>query len=254
MQIGQPTCGTGVGEDRTPVAIPGSLTGAVAIKNTLELWGMQANAVANFIRTPNWDVSALGGFRYLNLTENFNMYASLAGISGSPFAGQSEFTDDNFGTRNQFYGALLGLRGRGMYGPFSLETTLTASLGVNHETIDIYGNYQATNFFLATTGPYGIFATPANSGVTSSNKLAVVPEVALKIGYDITPSIRVTIGYDFLYDSSVIRPTDQIDRNVIKGQFFQEDPEAQSLAYPQRMDKTTDFYAQGVSVGLKARL
>ena len=248
-----PTCGTGVGEDRTPVSIPDTLTGAVAIKNTLEFWGLNANAVANFIRTPTWDVSALGGFRYLSLTEDFNMYTSLAGISGSPFAGQSGYTIDNFGTRNQFYGALLGLRARGMYGAFSLETTLTASLGVNHETIDIYGYYNATNFFLATTGPYGIFATPANSGVTSSNKLAVVPEVQVKLGYDITPAVRVTVGYDFIYWSNVVRPTDQIDRNVVKGQFFQEDPNSTSLAYPQRLDKTTDFYAQGLSVGLQAR-
>jgi outer membrane immunogenic protein len=248
-----PLCGTGVGEDRTPVAIPGKLVGAVAIKNTLELWGLHANAVLNFIRTPTWEVSALGGLRYLNLTEDFNMYASLAGISGSPFAGQSGFTDDNFGTRNQFYGALLGLRGRGTYGPFSLETTLTASLGVNHETIDISGQYQATNFFLSTSGPYGIFATPANSGVTSSNKFAVVPEVQIKLGYDVTPAVRVTVGYDFLYWSNVVRPTDQIDRNVVKGEFFQEDPGSTSLAYPQRIDKTTDFYAQGLSVGLQAR-
>ena len=50
-----------------------------------------------------------------------------------------------------------------------------------------------------------------------------------------------------------MRPTDQIDRNVVKGQFFQEDPHSTSLAYPQRLDKTTDFYAQGLSVGLQAR-
>ena len=123
---GSPFCGTGVGEDRSPVAIPNNLVGSVAIKNTLELWGLHANAVMNFIRTPTWEVCALGGFRYLNLNEDFNMNTTLTGISGSPFAGQSGNTNDNFATRNQFYGALIGLRGRGTYGPFSLETTLTA--------------------------------------------------------------------------------------------------------------------------------
>ncbi len=38
-------CGTGVGEDRSPVAIPNHLVGSVAIKNTLDLWGLHANAV-----------------------------------------------------------------------------------------------------------------------------------------------------------------------------------------------------------------
>ncbi len=251
--FGQSFCGTGVGEDRSPVAIPNELVGSVAIRNTLDLWGLHANAVANFIRTPTWEVNALGGFRYLNLSEDFNMYSTITGISGSPFSGQAGFTDDDFATRNQFYGALLGLRASGTYGPFSLETTLTASLGVNHETIDINGYYQVSNFPLSTSGPYGIFATPANSGVTSSNKFAVVPEAQIKLGYDITPTVRLTVGYDFLYWSNVVRPTDQIDRNLVKGQFFQEDPLSTSLAYPQRLDKTSDFYVQGMSVGLQAR-
>ena len=246
------SCGIGVGEDRSPVAIPGELTGSVAIINTLQLWGMHANGVVNFIRTPTWDVSALGGFRYLSLSEDFNMYSTLAGVSGSPFVGQSGFTDDDFNTRNQFYGALLGLRARGVHGPFSLETTLTAALGVNHETISIDGYYQAIGFF-TTNGPYGIYATPANSGVTSSNKFAVVPEAQIKLGYDITPAVKLIVGYDFLYWSNVVRPTDQIDRNLVKGEFYQEDPFSTSLAYPQRLDKTTDFYVQGVSVGLQAR-
>ena len=246
-------CGTTVGEDRAPIASAGDcVAGSVAVTNTLQLWGLNANAVMNVIRTPNWEVNALGGFRYLSLNEDFNMSTSITGVSGTPFAGESGNTDDDFATRNHFYGALLGLRGRGTYGPFSLESTLTAALGVNNETISINGIYNAYNFY-NTTGPYGMFATPANSGTTSSNKFAVVPEVQVKLGYDITPTIRLTVGYDFLYLSNVVRPTDQIDRNMVKGQSYQQDPNSTSLAYPQRLDKTTDFYAQGVSVGLQAR-
>ncbi len=248
----QRSCGTGVGEDRAPVAIPDELAGSVSISNTVQLWGLHANAVENVIRTPAWDVSALGGFRYLNLSEDFNMSSSISGVAGSPFVGQSGFAVDNFATRNQFYGALLGLRALGRYGPFSVESTLTAALGVNNETISIDGSYLAHNFF-STSGPYGIFATPANSGSSTSNAFSVVPEAQIKLGYDITPAIRLTVGYDFIYASNVVRPTDQIDRNLIKGQFYREDPYSTSFAYPQRLNKTTDFYTQGVSIGLAAR-
>ena len=139
----------------------------------------------------------------------------------------------------------------GRFGRFSLESTLTAALGVNHEAVGIAGFYQAHSF-LTTSGPYGIFATPANSGISSSNKFAVVPEAQIKLGYNITPAIRLIVGYDFLYWSNVVRPTDQIDRNVAKGQFYQEDRYSTSLAYPQRLDKTADFYTQGMSIGLAA--
>jgi len=249
---GQRNCGTGVGEDRAPIAIPGDLTGSVSISNTLQLWGLHANAVENVIRTPTWDVSALGGFRYLNLSENFNMGSFVSGVVGSQFAAQSGFTADNFATRNQIYGALLGLRALGRFGPFSLESTLTAALGVNNETISIDGFYVAHNF-LTTSGPYGIFATPANSGTSTSNQFSVVPQAEIKLGYDITPAIRLTVGYDFIYASNVVRPTEQIDRNLVKGQYFQEDVHSTSLAYPQRLNRSTDFYTQGLSVGVAAR-
>jgi hypothetical protein len=42
---------------------------------------------------------------------------------------------------------------------------------------------------------------------------AVVPEVGIKLGYKIMPSIQLGIGYDFLFISNVLGPTDQIDRN-----------------------------------------
>ena len=63
-------------------------------------------------------------------------------------------------------------------------------------------------------------------------------------------SIAVTVGYDFLYDSNVIRPGDEINRNIPKGQTYQQDGTAPSLTSPARLFKTTDLFAQGVSIGL----
>jgi Putative beta barrel porin-7 (BBP7) len=108
--------------------------------------------------------------------------------------------------------------------------------------------------FASTSGPYGIFAMPANEGAFSQTHFAVVPEVQVKVGYNITPSIAITVGYDFLYDSNVIRPGDQINRNIPKGQTFQQDGTAASLTSPARLFRTTDFYAQGISIGLVFRL
>jgi len=41
-----------------------------------------------------------------------------------------------------------------------------------------------------------------------------MPELNLKIGYDITPNLRAYVGYDFLFISSVVRPAEQIDLHV----------------------------------------
>jgi hypothetical protein len=183
------------------------------------------------------------------------MMTTLVGAPTSQFyANESGYTIDEFGTRNQFLGALIGLRGQRAWGPFSVSLIGSLALGVSHETLDVYGYYQDFGApFANSSGPYGIFAMPANEGHFTKNEFAVVPEGQVKLGYDLTPSIRVTVGYDFLYDSNVIRPTDQINRNIPKGQTYQQDSPT-STSSPARIFKTTDFYAQGLNVGLNVRL
>ena len=81
----------------------------------------------------------------------------------------------------------------------------------------------------------------------------MAPEFQLKLGYDLTPQIRFTLGYDFLYLSDAVRPGDQIDRNLPKGQIFAQGGPAISTTYPARRFQTTDFYAQGLTAGVSLR-
>jgi outer membrane immunogenic protein len=250
-----PVCVVPLGEDGVPVAVPGELSGSVDVKNSLQLWGLEANGVMSFYRTPSLELSAVSGFRYVDLSESFVMTSTIVGAANSAFAGQSGYAIDKFDTRNQFFGGTLGLRGLYNYGLFSLETTARIALGVNHQTLSIFGYYQDFNALLPySSGPYGIFAMPSNEGISSKNTFAVVPEFQTKLGFDVTPTIRFTVGYDFIYFSNVIRPTDQIDRNIPKGQTYQQDTtQADSSTVPARLFKSTDFWAHGLSVGINAR-
>jgi len=251
-------------EDGVPVSLPGELTGAASFKNTLQLWGVAANGVASLYRDSSWELSGLGGFRYLSLTEGFNLNININGLANTAFMGESGWASDQFLTQNRFYGATVGLRGKYVIGPVSVELTGRVSFGVDNETLDVSGYFQDFNTPLLTSiprvtnglrvltqGPNGIFAQPSNEGRTSGNRFAVVPEVGIKLGYNITPSLLLTIGYNFLYESSVLRPTDQIDRNFSKGLPFMQD--STSTVGPTRRFKTTDFYAQGLTVGVSYR-
>ena len=61
----------------------------------------------------------------------------------------------------------------------------------------------------------GLLALPgANIGRYTQSKFAVVPEAGVKIGYHLTPNLRLAVGYNFLYLSSVLRPGDQIDTGL----------------------------------------
>ena len=249
------------GEDSLPFSLPndpnrvrsnGIITGGVDISNTLQMWGAGATGVVNFYRNSSWELSGLVGFRYLDLAESFHLGVDIEGVSG-PYTGQSGLAQDLFQTRNQFYGGTLGLRGRYVWGPVAVDLTGSAAIGVSHETIDITGGFKSVNFTSPGAGPEGVFAQPANEGLTSANRFAVVPEAGVKLGYDITPCITVSVGYDFLYYSDVVRPTDQIDRNIPKGQTFLQAAPTISSTSPARLFNTTNFYAQGLSIGVSAR-
>ncbi len=240
-----------VSENGLPVFISGILAGKVTIANSLKLWGSDAVAVFDIQRSSQWELSGLAGVRYLNLSENFDLTDSLVGLSG-PFVSQSGSVSDHFGTTNQFYGAVVGLRGRAAWGPVSVSLTGRLALGASHEALDVSGAFQAVNF-TASSGPQGIFAQPSNSGSHLSNVFAVVPEVEAKLGYDVTPSIRLTLGYDFLYYSSVVRPGYQINRNLPKGQVFQQGGTAVSATSPFPLFNKTGFFAHGLSMGMAVR-
>ena len=248
-------CIVGPTEDGVPISIPGSLTGSVSVTNTIQLWGADAAAVVPFYHADGLELTAIAGVRYLDLSEKFNLTVNIAGIAGSIYAGQIGTVSDNFDTGNHFYGALLGLRERYNLGRWSVEATERLSLGVNHEVLNVAGFYQDTNApFAAKSGPYGIFAQPANEGRFTGNAFAVAPEAQVKLGYQLTPSVKLTVGYDFLYISNVIRPTDQINRDIPKGQTFQQDGTVASTSTPGKLFKSTDFYAQGLNVGMSVNL
>jgi hypothetical protein len=207
--------------------------------------------VVNLYRSSQWQVGALAGFRYLNLSENFDLADSLVGLSG-PFVGQSGTVADHFGTRNQFYGAAVGIRGGASWGPVSVSVTGSLALGPSQEVLNVGGAFQAVNF-TASSGAQGIFAQPSNSGTHTSTVFAVVPEVEIKLGYDLTPGVRLTVGYDFIYYSSVVRPGQQIDRNLPKGQIFEQGGTSVSSTSPFPLFNKTGFFAHGLSLGLAMR-
>lgn len=241
------------GETGFPASQANILKGGLTISNSLKLWGADAATVLVLHRSPTWQVGLLGGLRYLELAEQFSLALDVAGVSPGLFAGQSGSLSDVFKTRNQFYGATVGLRSQHSYGPLSIELSSRLSLGVSHESLNVYGGYQALNFVgpgVRSTGTEGIFAQPSNSGRYVLNEFATLPEAQIKVAYALTPAMQVTLGYDVLYESRVVRPGDQLDHNLPKGQVFQQNGGAVSSSSPQALFNRTDFFAHGVSLGL----
>ncbi|HKT79736.1 MAG TPA: BBP7 family outer membrane beta-barrel protein [Vicinamibacterales bacterium] len=202
----------------------------------------------------DWRVDLLGGFRFLQLRESYKIATSSPYNPPNPVDVWN--TSDSFDTRNRFYGVQVGARAAYDHGPWVGSAIGKVALGSMQQRVSIdgfvetndYNDYGATQTF-----PGGYFALPTNSGEHSHSAFAVVSEVALNIGYRLTRQATVYLGYSFVYASNVARPGDQINRNINPTQTvsYGNDPPVTGIgpAQPTFSFRTTDFWAQSLSVG-----
>jgi hypothetical protein len=135
-------------------------------------------------------------------------------------------------------------------GRFSAGLLGLVALGSTHQVVDINGSSTlAGTGAIAGTNPGGILTQPSNIGRHTQDEFAVVPQVQLKLGCDLTRWLRATVGYDFLYWNQVVRPGDQIDRSIDVSQA----DGGPAASRPAALFNRTDFIAHGVSFGLEAR-
>ena len=101
----------------------------------------------------------------------------------------------------------------------------------------------------------GLLAQPTNIGHYSRNRFAVAPEAGVKLGYQVTDWMKLTVGYSFVYLSDVARPGHQIDRTVNTSQLASQLGGGMLVgpARPAFVFKGTDFWGQGLNLGMELR-
>src|SRR5262249_15174735 len=91
----------------------------------------------------------------------------------------------------------------------SVKAGAGGPLGSTAEVVDVAGSTViAPPGQVPTVGNGGLLAQPTNSGHFSRDQFAVVPEVGINVGYQVTEHLRAFVGYSFLYWSNVARPGD----------------------------------------------
>ncbi len=208
-------------EDAFLVAYPGQQTGSVTASMSSFLWGAELNARSMLFRGPSYQMSLLGGFRFLDLHESLRMNETdtlLPQAASDPTVWTT--VDDRFHTSNQFYGGQIGTDFKSARGRFFVDVLGKVALGASVERASIHGSSSFSNSD-GQSGSIGVgqIALPSNLGWYSKDQFAVVPEFGINVGYALTRHIRLTAGYTFLYWSHVFRPGDQIDPVVNTTEF-----------------------------------
>jgi len=246
------------GENTTGLSSEGRFAGRAKEELSNSFLGAELNGTMKLLWASPWRVDLLGGFRYVNLRETYTFTTSSPNVAPEP--ADVFQTKDEFDATNNFYGAQLGVRARYDRGSWFANSTVKFALGAMVQSVDIDGFLETNDF--NDFGPVqrfagGYFAQPTNIGNHSRSVFAVVPEVGLNIGYRITEWLSVLVGYTFLYTNSVARPAQQIDRNINPTQsasFGGAPPTPlEGPAHPSFKFNGSDFWAQGLNVGLAGR-
>lgn len=235
----------------TQVSAPGVETGSVFVGATGTFGGGDLNFLYNVYRSGIWTVNLLGGWRYLQLNESLNIAANsnlfttttytdnMGNVLATAPPGSSVQMLDHFGTRNQFNGAQLGCQAQYQYQRLFLTGAAKFAIGDTYEVVTASGNttvLPVNGIPVQLTG--GNYVT-LQAGRYSTSHFAWAPEIQFNIGYQLTPCLRASIGYDFLYLSSVARPGNQID-NTYDG-----------VTHPLVPLTSSSFWAQGLTLSLQ---
>ena len=193
------------------------------------------------------------GYRYMQLDDNLGITEQLTTTNfgdANPNDNGSFLVQDSFRTINQFHGAEMGLDFQARQGRWTLELAPKIALGTTQETVMINGSTTITNGAgVATTFPGGLLALTSNMTGSPFQRsvFSVVPQTSLKVGYQLTPRLRFTTGYDFLYWSRVARAGSQIDLTV---DAVGVAPPTGTPTRPTFAFQESGFWAQGLSFGL----
>ena len=252
-----PDSGFPAGEQRFRVANPSpapafgvpDFNGNIAVNSRLEYWGFDTNAYWTWRRNDFGRTDFGLGFRYLNLKNTFGIdaFSNQVDLVGNPLP---LTINDTFNTENDFYGLQLAYKGHyNVFRHVNFDVLSKLALGVTHEQISIRGSTSTTAPGVGPD-PNGFFAQSGNSGRTTHDEFAVVPQVQLRLSYDLFCWFRVYGGYEFMYLSSVALAGDQIDRNINVSYIPGFGPSA-GLNSPLRNDHKTDFFTHGVTFGFE---
>jgi hypothetical protein len=196
-------------------------------------------------------VDVLLGYRWLQFEEDLTVRESVFPL-GPPFVPGSHFyVQDSFRVRNTFHGILLGLASTWRQGDFSLELAGRLNIGHLQRHVCIDGFTTAT---IPGAGPAvaagGLLTQSSNIGSYNRSVWTVIPEVDVRLGYDITSYLRVFMGYSALVLNDFYRTGNVVDPNL---NTVQIQPVMGGPTQPAFAPRSGTIWLHGINLGAELR-
>lgn len=256
-------------------AFPRLAAGTVNLSTSTWLWGAEANAyICHLWGSPDtigMVVDLTAGARYAALNEDLDISNSITSRTdalrvsylGTRFGrGFTTAVVDSFHTRNTFYGAQGGIRTALPIRCFTLELKGDVGAGVNYQILSVMGS--STLYSPPAAAPFltpapqtaggGIQAVASNSGRFTRQRFSVLGDFGVALELPVFEWLSLSVGYDLIAWSNVVRPGSQLSRYVDTRQVptdvnFTAAAAAAATTPPPTFNEST-FYAQGLTISL----
>ncbi len=253
--------------DAELVSYPGILAGTVEVESYSEFQSAAAkfrwNLCCNCCNTgcggcsrcgypPSSRLDFLLGYRYYGLDEGLRITEDLDSIVLNSPANFEIF--DSFTTANDFNGAELGVAWEGVRNRWSLEMMMNVAIGGTRQQVTIDGETTISpRISPSETYEGGLLAQRTNIGSYERTEFSMIPQINANLGFYMTPRLRALVGYNLIYWGNVVRPGDQIDLEINPDLL---PPEMDPFVGPERPQfafDNSDYWIQGLNVGLDYR-
>lgn len=203
--------------------------------SSVRVSGWEVHGVGNLIHTEHFRLDSLAGYRYLEVNEGTRA-EGLALLPDNEIMAAYRQQDG----RNRFHGGQFGLSAGVNNGPVFVQVSGKVGIGQTQSTLR-----QQAELVNGTAGNLTTNRLAYAEGQDRLNQFAVLPEAAVTFGYQLRSGCRLYMGYNFLLLSEVVRPSELL--------WYQVPQNGSSTAFYPATQSRTDFWAQGITFGLKCR-
>ncbi len=236
------------------IAYPGVSTGSVQVEERAHtFWGYDLDLRENMLCCPGYRFDSLLGYRYMRYDETLNVTSNAQPV-GVAVAGTNIETVDTFTTHNVFNGADLGMQAEFNHANLYLDLLTKVAVGVTQHTVNIDGFTTTT---VPGTAPAtvqgGLLALSSNIGHHPAYDYSAIPELGVKLGWQVTPNMRVQAGYSIMWWFDVDRPGQQVNLNVNPGLIPPPTGTGGAPAEPTTTGQKTNLWMQAFNVGVQFR-
>lgn len=236
-------------ESSLVISQPGVRHGNISIDDANSFFSADLDGLielSDYLPGDMFRTTLIAGLRTMSFKERFQLDSLTTDMSGFSL-GHNDIIMD----QDSFFGADFGLRASRRFKRFTIEATGKAAIGETWATQWVTSQNGLPFFYprMNFSAHEGFFTQPTNISYNYANRaFSVVPAARLRLGYDLTDHIRLTASYEAFLWTQIMRPSDQLDRQINLSQTYGP---LVGVARPTLPNRHTDFWAQGFTVGVQ---